>query len=130
MSFCKKDLQKFELDCANMDYYELHKIYINNSSLQKYFEYYQLSNREDDKIYYIKGVCYLHGFGTKRDINSAEYWLTKSAECNNADAQYKLGIFCNNVKEDYINDMVWLKRAAEQNHSKAILAVNFLSQSR
>ena len=46
MSFCKKDLQKFELDCTTMDYYELHKIYNNNSSLQKYFEYYQLSNKK------------------------------------------------------------------------------------
>ena len=56
----------------------------------------------------------------------AIFWFAKSAEQENAMAQYNLGVMYKNgqgVKQDYEKAVYWYKKAAEQGDEYAISAL-------
>jgi len=72
------------------------------------------------KMRHFFGFIYNHG--VERNMEKANYWLTKAAEQGDADAQYYFGLIHQKgqgVPKDYSKAAEWFAKAAEQGHAKA-----------
>ncbi|MBD5306498.1 MAG: hypothetical protein HDS14_02580 [Bacteroides sp.] len=65
-------------------------------------------------------IAYLHGEGTKKDIQKVEFWAAKSAKSGYAYAQSLLGDLNYNVNHNYKEAIYWWEKAANQNDGHSI----------
>lgn len=74
------------------------------------------------------GNRYYYGMGVTRNFTLAVYWYRKSAEQNEADAQFNLGLCYDNgkgVTQDFAEAVRWYRKAADQGHASAQLTLGY-----
>ncbi len=82
----------------------------------------QLAEKNNLHAQTLIGVAYLHGIGTKQDIQKGINWLTRAANSGYVDAQLGLAGFYDEghfVERDYQKSLFWLTKAAEAGDAEA-----------
>ncbi len=80
----------------------------------------------DVNAQYLLGLVYRNGKRIKRDLGSAQHWLTQAARQNHAPAQAALGILLTTEPGDQnrlADGVKWLRKAASQGDAGAQLAL-------
>ena len=76
-----------------------------------------LLDKKDSESELSKGLCYIVGYGCKKDYKKAVKYISKAANNEVAIAQYLMGACYDNgigIKQDLERAMYWYKKAAEQ----------------
>lgn len=71
----------------------------------------QFAEAGDVKAQHLLSLCYYYT-ESREDVEKADYWLKKSAEGGNPDAQYQLGLHCE-LDGDLEKAAYWYKKAAD-----------------
>ena len=53
------------------------------------------------------GLCYMQGFGVKKDIKKGLYWIKKAAEKGNPESQFAIGEYIFYENEANINEAIF-----------------------
>lgn len=80
-------------------------------------------NDEEENLFGL-GFCYLQGYGTKQDLQKAEYWLKKAADNGGVTCQFFLSVLYRDGNESFeVNEAEFLKycrMAAENGYPTAM----------
>lgn len=109
--------------------YRLGEIYLNgygyNQNYSKAFEIYSELAKRDDKLGIANlntGLMYKDGNGVKQDLEKAYSYIKKSAEKNNAEAQFWIGYMYfhgEGVEQSDKSSIEWLNKSVEQQNDMA-----------
>lgn len=86
----------------------------------------------DVKSYYMLGIMFENGEGTKRDFAQASEWYRKAADKGNAAAQYRLGRLYERgegVEQNIEEAMKLYRKSANQGYSNAKMALKRLEKN-
>lgn len=71
----------------------------------------QFAEAGDAEAMLLLALCY-YAAESHDDVDKADYWVKKSAESGNSDAQYQLGLLYD-MDGDYEKAMYWYKKAGD-----------------
>lgn len=98
---------------------------------EKGFELILKSATEGDfsESHYWTGLCYLNGWGTKKNPREAAKWLMKAAEKGDEFAAYEVGILYKDgtgLPVDYDKAFTWMKKSAETGYGDALYELSVM----
>lgn len=80
----------------------------------------QVEGTQNNKI----ALCYLHGFGVKKDLKTAyEYYHKAADEFSHANAQFKLCVYYNQ-KNDFLKSQHYFKLLSDKQHPENLTRNN------